>query len=470
MRCEIRTLPLALFILLSACSFGNIFPSSVPTLSNVNGAGLPEGPAGSTVVLSGAGFGDIQGNGRVLFTPIAGGVPLPATVVSWTQSSIVVTAPGGAPGGYAVNVQSGNGVTSGSALFTVIPTPTFTPSAVTWTPGPDLPTAISGAGVAFAQVGTSAFVYVVGGLEAGGAPVPTVLYSVVATDGTLGAWTATTDLPVALAFTGAVAATQRNSQVTSNGFLYAVGGTSSAAGTPVATVYRAPIHNDGSLGSWTTTGALTTPRYAAGVVIQYASMYAFGGATTGNAPVLTAYRSPIQLDGAVSWRVQPPLPSARARFASVANGLFLYAFGGDSSAIAPNDTAGGGKRIAQVLYANLHPATRDIIGWNESPTGLTDGRSASSVALGVGTLLITGGLYTGALAHTSENTFASLNANGSTGTFATAAPSINTVCGCNLFNNGGTGYLAGDGSFHALVVGGDNVNAPGTPRVETYIY
>ena len=152
--------------------------------------------------------------------------------------------------------------------------------------------------------------------------------------------------------------------------------------------------------------------------------------------------------------------------------MALYAFGGDSSAIAPNDTAGGGKRIAQVLYAMLTPSTRDIIGWNESPAGLTDGRSASSVALGVGNLLITGGLYTGALTHTSENTFASLNANGSTGTFATAAPatSINSVCGCNLFNNGGTGYLAGDGSFHALVVGGDNVNAPGTPRVETYIY
>ena len=283
MRCVIRTLPLALFILLSACDV-SLFPSSIPTLSNVNGAGLPEGPAGSTVVLSGAGFGDVQGNGRVLFTPIGGGVPLPGIIVSWTQASIVVTAPGGAPGGYAVNVQAGSGFSSGAALFTIIPTPTFTPSALTWTPGPNLPGGVSGAGVAFAQVGTSAFVYVVGGLEDGGAPVPTVLYSVVATDGTLDAWTATTDLPVALAFTGAVAATQRNSAVTSNGFLYAVGGASSAAGTPVATVYRAPIHNDGSLGTWATTGALTTPRHSAGVVIQYGSMYAFGGATTGKRP------------------------------------------------------------------------------------------------------------------------------------------------------------------------------------------
>ena len=472
MRSEIRTLPFVLCILLSACDV-SLFPNAIPTLSNVNGAGLPEGPVGSLVVASGAGFGDVQGSGRVLFAPLGGGVALAGNVVSWTQSAVVVTAPAGAPGSYGVSVQAGSGFGSASAVFNITPTPTFDPSAVTWTAGPALPAAVSGAGVAFARVGTSAFVYVVGGAGAGGAPVTTVSYSVVATDGSLGAWTATTALPVALAFTTAVAATLRNSAVLQNGYVYVLGGATTAGGAPVATVYRAPINTDGSLGSWTTTTALPAPVRSASAIIQYGSLYVLGGANTSNAPVATAYRAPIQPSGNLnSWIPQVALPSPRARFSAGAFGLFLYALGGDSAAIAPNDTAGGGKRIGQVIYANLHPSTRDILGWSASPTELTAGRSASAAAVGVGNVLLVGGLYTGALAHTSEATYASIGANGATETFATAAPatSIFSLCGCNLFNNGGTGYLAGDGSFHVLIAGGDNVLIPGAPRAETFTY
>lgn len=472
MRCEIRTLPyVALVLLLAACDF-SLTASTIPNISSANGAVIPAGPAGSTVVIRGAGFGDAQGSGQLLFTPVGGGVPLSATIASWTQAAVVGSVPGGAPGNYAVNVQSGSGITSGGLLFTVTAPVTFNPSAVTWAAGPNLPAAISGAGVAFAQFATSGFVYAVGGAGAGGVPVASVSYASVNPDGTLGPWTASTALPTALAFPAAVAATQRNSAVATNGFLYALGGATNAAGAPVSTVYRAPINTDGSVGAWVTNAtALPAPARSVAAIIQYGSMYVFGGATTSNAPIATAYRSPIQVDGAVTWKIEPALPSARARFGYGVFGLYLYAFGGDSIALAPNDTTEGGKQLSQVAYAKLNPSTGDIATtWTTAATGLTAGRAAFPAALGAGNVLLTGGLYSGASGHTSEATYAALNADGTTGTFATGGSSIYSACGCNLFNNGGTGYVAGNGSFHVLIVGGDNVNAPGTPRLETFIY
>jgi hypothetical protein len=471
MPCEIRTLPLAaLGILLAACSLS---PTRTPQLSSANGAVSPEGPAGSTVILSGISFLDAQGAGRVLFTPSGGGASLPATVVSWTDGTIVATVPAGAPGLYAVNVQNGDGITSGGLVFAVTPAETFNASALTWTAGPTLPGAVSGAGVAFAQIGSSGYVYVAGGAGASGAPVATVSYASVNTDGTLGAWTAATALPMALEFPAAVAATPRNSAVMSNGFLYVVGGATSAAGTPVSTVYRAPINPDGSLGSsWTTANALLAPLRSVAASVRYGSMYVIGGATTSNAPVATAYRSPIQEDGAVTWKTQPSLPAARARFGFGAYGLYLYVVGGESGALAPNDTGPSASRTSTVYFATLNASNRDIASWTTAATALTDPRSAHPVVLGAGNLLLTGGLYSGASTHTNEATYAPLNADGTVGSFTTATPaaSINSLCSCNLFNHGATGYVDGTGVFHVLLVGGDNVNALGTRRAETFIY
>jgi hypothetical protein len=471
----LRTLPLvAVGILLAACNL-SLFPDAQPVLSNVNGAALPAGPVGSTIVLAGAGFGDAQGTGRVLFTPTAGGPALTATVESWKQAAVVAIVPVATPGDYAVGVQSGNGITSGARLFTVTPAAPFNASAVTWTAAPTLPGAVSGAGVAFAQIGSAGYVYVVGGAGAGGAPVATVSYAVVASNGTLGAWTATTALPTALEFPAAVAATQRNSAVLAAGYLYVLGGATSASGTPVSTVYRAPINADGSLGgSWTTVTALPVPLRSVAGIIQYGSMYVIGGAAASSA-VVTAYRSPIQLDGSLnsSWKTQGALPAARARFGFGALGLYLYIVGGESDALAPNDTGPSASRTSTVYFAMLNPSTRDIAtSWTATTTALPAARSAHSAVFGSGNLLVTGGLYPGASTHTSEQVYAPVNADGTLGTFATATPttSINSLCGCNLFNHGATGYLAGNGSFHVLIVGGDDVNAVGTRRAETFTY
>jgi len=472
---KIRIPPVVLLsVLLAGCDI-SLFPDALPTLSSVNGAVSPAGPSGSTAVFSGAGFGDVQGSGRVVFTSTGGGVPLIATVASWSQAAVVATVPVGPPGDYGVAIQGGGGITSSARLFTITPAAPFNPSAVTWTAGPNLPGAVSGAGVAFAQLVGSGYVYVVGGAGAGGAPVNTVSYATVTIGGTLGAWTATTSLPAAVAFPAAVAATQRNSAVNSAGFLYVLGGASDAAGTPVSTIYRAPINSsDGSIGTWVSITALPAPLRSLGAAVQYGSMYVVGGATTGNATVATTYRLPIQVDGGLNapWKAQGSLPAARARFGFGALGLYLYVAGGESGALAPNDTGPSTSQASTVYFAKLNPSTRDIATSWTTTTALGAPRAAHTAVLGIGNVLMTGGLYAGASTHTSEAEYAAINADGTTGTFASvsAATSINSICSCNLFNHGATGYLAGNGSFHVLVVGGDNVNAVGTRRLETYTF
>jgi len=295
----------------------------------------------------------------------------------------------------------------------------------------------------------------------------------VASNGTLGPWTATTALPTALAFPGVVAATIRNSAVLGNGYLYALGGATSATGTPVSTVYRAAITANGTLGPWVTATPLPSALRSVGAVVQYGSMYVIGGAGANNAPVVNTYRLPIQVDGGLiaPWKVQGPLPAARSRFAVGAEGLYLYVVGGDGGTIAPNDT-GPSSSQNTVYFAKLNPSTRDIATAWAPTTALGNARAATTAVFGAGNVLVTGGLYAGALTHTSESEYAVINPDGTAGAFATAAPatSINSLCSCNLFNHGSTGYYGSNGTFHVLVAGGDNVNAPGTRRAETFIF
>jgi hypothetical protein len=79
-----------------------------------------------------------------------------------------------------------------------------------------------------------------------------------------------------------------------------------------------------------------------------------------------------------------------------------------------------------------------------------------------GNALITAGLYNGATTGSSEESYAGLNADGSTGAFngATGVNTIKNAGGGNVFNHAATGYLDATGAFHVLVVGGDDVNAP----------
>lgn len=468
----------------AACGGGNgpTGPSGPPTVSSVNGATAPAGPIGSTVVIAGSGFGASQGSGQVLFSDGSGGT-VPASIASsadWSGTLIVTAVPVGAGTGPLVVETSGGSSTP--VTFTVTTKVAFSPSVVTWTSTASLPTPVSGPALASATLPgavATPVVYAVGGSDSSSAPRSDVLVSTVSGTGALDGWSTTTPLPDPVSFAAAVVATPTNSVVQAPGMLYVLGGDSTAAGAPVARVYGASLAEDGSITGWTSENPLPAAVHSAGAVVFDGSIYVFGGSGAGNAPVSTVARAKIQSDGSLgSWRSLEGLPFPRSYFGWGINGTFLYVFGGDSAAVTPNDSSLSASALDQVVYAQIDVRTGDLTasGWKVSPNSLGKARSKHSAVVAGGTVLVSGGLYAGAATGSSEERYATLNPDGSTGSFNGAGSSsgfssIQAAGGGNLFNQAAVGYADASGAFHVLVAGGDDVNDPtATKHAGVYYY
>src|SRR3989454_10847446 len=477
MTLETRTLSVIAFTgLIAACGGGTV---GIPFIGSVNGAASPAGAVGAQVIISGVSYGDVQGSSQALFTNSLGGLSVAAPIAQasdWTNTYIITTVPAGAFSG-ALVVQTGGG-TSGGWPFTVspsVPNVPLTPSAVSWTAGSSLPVAVSGNAAVYARLRTTygtdtGFVYSIGGADNSGAPTSGVYYAAVATNGSLGAWTATTSLPTALAFHAAVAATPRNSFVNSTGYLYVLGGTTNSSGM----IYRATLSATGTVGNWTSIGTLPAVLHSFAAIIHLGSLYVVGGADGSNVAHADVWRTPIQVNGdlTIPFTTQGSLPAPRARLGIGAYGLYLYAVGGDNATLAPNDPTLPNSGFTAVYYGKLNPSSHNITSW--SATGLLEtGRSAHTAVVAGGNVLVTGGLYSGATMGTDEESYAAINAADGTVVSFTMA-SGGTKLTSNLFNHAAVGYLSGlsgsNGVFHVLVVGGDDVNTPGTKHAQTFTY
>jgi hypothetical protein len=460
-------------------SDGPTGPSGPPVVTSVNGATLPAAPIGSTVIIEGSNFGSTQGSSQVLFSNGTGTVAAAiASASNWSDGFIVTTVPAGTVTGNVV-VQTSGG-TSTAVVFTVTASAAFSPSTVTWTGTSQLPVALSGHAVAYAELrgtSTTRAIYTIGGEDNSNSLQTAVYYSIVGSTGSLGAWTATAPLPTALAFHRAVVATPANSKVTALGYVYVLGGTTDAAGTQVvSTIYRGTLAADGTISSWAQAGSLPAPLHSFGAAIFLGNLYIWGGATTNNAPVATAYRSTIDAAGALgTWKSEASLPSARAYFGFGSFAGYLYSFGGNTGTIAPNDASvSSNTSSAEVVYAQIDLRSRDIMtaGWTVNSNQLSKTRMKHTAVIAGGNVLITAGLYAGASTGSSEESYAQLNANGSAGSFngATGSVTINSLGGGNVFNHGAVGYSDGNGAFHVAVVGGDDVSTPGTKHKTVFIY
>ncbi|HLZ46795.1 MAG TPA: hypothetical protein VKQ05_14060 [Gemmatimonadales bacterium] len=476
MRNVIRRVFFPVVSLLAACSGGSsgpTGPSGPPVVTLVNGATLPSGTVGTTVVIQGSNFGTTQAiaAGHVLFSTTAGGRDT-ATIAAgadWTNNLIVTTVPAGVPQGTDTLFVKTSGGVSSPVIFTVLKAVTFNPSTISWTSTTALPVGLSGHAIAAATlpgVTPTSVVYVVGGgKDSTNAPRDSVLYATVSSTGTVGAWTKTTVLPAPVAFAAALVATPANSPVTGSSYLYVIGGDSTASGKPVATVYLGTLSATGAVTGWATTTALPAPVHSVGAAIFNGNVYVAGGSGTGNAPVATVYRAAINSDGTLgAWQALTALPFARSYFGFGVNGTFLYALGGDSAAVSPNDSSVKGSAISDVVYAQIDVRTGNLVagGWIANGNKLKKAVSKHTAVVAGGNVLITAGLYSGASSGATEESYAALNADGSTGAFngATGSNTISSAGGGNLFNHAATGYLDGSGAFHVLVVGGDDVNTP----------
>jgi hypothetical protein len=446
----------------------------VPILISINGATQPSGSIGSTVLVEGQGFGASQGSGRVLFSDGSGG-EIAATIADpadWTDTYILTTVPDGTATGPAW-VETAGGA-SDSLTFTVTANPTFSPSTITWTSTTQLPVGLSGHAAVFVKLSALRLAYVIGGADSTQVPNNVVRFASVASDGHLSAWTSTTGLPGSVAFHAAVAATPANSRVEGNGYLYVLGGATDSTGTPTAAIYRGALNADGTVASWTLAGSLPASLHSLGAAIFNGNLYVAGGATTGNAPVSSVYRCRIETTGGLGgWATLASLPAASRHHAFFAFGGYLYVMGGETGTMGPNDPTNSGTMLDQVAYAKIDLRTGAFpTGWTLNGAVLIKAVRAHTGVVGGGYALVSAGVYNGNTTGSTEQSYAQLNSDGSVGSFngATGAHTIVFSGGDNLFNHAALSYVDAAGVAHVMVIGGDDVNAPGSKRPEIWFY
>jgi hypothetical protein len=456
----------------------NAFTGIAPVLSFINSATKPSGNTGSTVIIEGYAFGDIQGPGQVLFSNAAG-EPLEAIIISqedWTDTFIVTTVPQGAADG-PVTIKTGTG-TSNSIHFTIASNATFSPSSINWKLAAALPVGVSGHIARFAIVDDAAgvsrkFVYVSGGRNSQNESLSQVLMGEIGDNGNIESWVSANSLPAALSFHSKVIATPYNSKVTGGGYIYTLGGTD-GSGAPVKNVYAAKINADGTPAAWSSAASLPVEMHSLGAVIFRGYIYIAGGATLGNVPTDKVFRAMINPDGTLGqWEEQPALPSARAYHGLVIFGGVIYSVGGDTGTVEPH-TAGAGSNTGEVLFARINLRTGNLTeaGWVLNASSLQKTRSKHVVLVAGGNIFVSSGVYSAANQGSSENTYAQINSDGTVGSFAgaTGSNTLLSVGGANLFNTAGVSYVDASGVSHVLIIGGDNLNQQGTKRTNVLYY
>lgn len=453
------------------------FKAVGPDLQVVNGVTRPSGISGSTIIFEGHAFGDLLGKGHIWFTG-AGGAPVEAPVLiddNWTNEFLVTTVPSQAESG-PVWVETATG-TSRSQSFTVTEGSSFSPSQIFWTETISLPQPSQGHKAVFLSgddLGLGNMIYLTGGGD-GSMNVRTGAWSatVDAVGGVL-PWSGVSDLPEARAFHGMTLATPYNAFIdtTSAGHLYVLGGISQA-GSPVSTVWRAPVGLDRSVGGWTIENSLPAPLHSMGVAVFRSWLFVVGGATSGNQAVTTVYRARIEPDGSLgSWESQPSLPAPSAYGTLLQFAGALYMVGGDAGTTLPGSAANTATLSDAIFTAALDLRSARVNSWSTNPSSLIKRVAKHTALIAGGTVLVSGGVYNGAGSSATEHQYASINLDGTIGSFngATGSQTIADSGGQPFFNHAAVTYVDASGIAHVLILGGNDINNPATPLDAIYYY
>ena len=462
-------------------TFPGAFTAIAPTLTFVNSATKPSGNSGSTVIVEGAAFGDAQGAGRVLFSDGAGGT-IAATIASaadWTDTFILTTVPAGAETG-PVLVETGTGQ-SGSLPFTLATNATFSPSTIAWTETQALPVAVSGHSATYVPIddatGTTVErVYVIGGTGADSVPRMSVDYNEIQADGSLASWTSGTALTTSVAHHTTVVATPFNSKVQGSGYLYVLGGIDAKDGQPVNSINRIALNQDGTTGAPEAAGTLPIPLHSFGAVLFRSTIYVAGGATTDDSPTANVYRAAIDTLGNIgAWEELTSLPEARAYHQFVGFGGFLYAVGGETDSLSVDDAnfQQNSTKLSTIVHTRIDLRSGLIPdGWVVSGSSMQKSRSKHVALAAGGSLFVSSGLYAAAGTGSSENSFATINSDGTLGSFggATGSNTLKSVGGINLFGTRGITYIDASGVAHVMILAGDDVSSPGVKSAKVIFY
>lgn len=216
-----------------------------------------------------------------------------------------------------------------------------------------------------AVVTVGSWLYVIGGEDSGA-----IERAPIAADGSLGAFTATGQT---------LAMPQSGATVHVVGDHVVVIGGNGPTGVTGA-IQRAPILEDGSLGAFTLTGSLITPRGLHTSAVVGGWLYVLGGAD--GPPVTTIERAPIGTDGMVgAFSVVPGRTITRTQAQAIVLGDSLYVVGGTYQ------TAGGELEIQRTTIA----ADGSLGAFTTSTSTLSTRRNAPAIAIVGNSVHVIGG-------------------------------------------------------------------------------
>ena len=183
------------------------------------------------------------------------------------------------------------------------------------------------------------YIYVTGGYD--GTEDDDVLYAKVNIDGTLAAWTRSTNHTTNEQY--------NHLSVIANGYLFVLGGQGSSR---FATVAKAPVYPDGSIGSFTTTTSIpqiSSQNYTNYMEGTYANGYIYivGGILDTNNGTSEVRYARVNSDGTLgSWTTAAEAATVYLGGTVTASNGYLYTFGG-------KDFGGGAVTYNTVHYAKL---------------------------------------------------------------------------------------------------------------------
>ena len=200
-----------------------------------------------------------------------------------------------------------------------------------WSTVANLPAARDHASAVFAN----GYIYVTGGAtnETAATGHNDVYYGKVGSDGNITSWTTSAN-PIAV---GGNQERWRHSSVVANDYLYVIGGQDTTA-TIRNTVYKSKLNPDGSNGTWSSAGTtLNTAMYSHASAVANGYVYAIGGSSSINVPSNVTQYAKLNADGSIgTWNTTQNLPDTRTDMGiAVINGT-IYATGGESSGYHAN--------------------------------------------------------------------------------------------------------------------------------------
>jgi hypothetical protein len=297
--------------------------------------------------------------------------PMPPTLPITRHTSLADFAGGRSHDGTVVEAQQGDGALALAAQAEALGA---------WERLPSLPREL----FHFATVTAKGHLFVIGGNSPDGGHQRCVYSAPIQDDGLLGHWVELTPLPQAL---------QGHAAVVANDHLFVLGGYNFNG--IQATVFSAPINDDGTLGGWTELPPLRERLLYHAAVSAHGHIYVLGGQKSIEPEIVSGaiYRARVNANGTLSnWETLPnPLPGRSAFLhAAVAACNYLYLLGGGDEIL----------EWADVYRAEIN-ADGSLGAWNHL-TPLPKPLVVSAAAATRGGILVTGGWSSGDPIFTSQ--------------------------------------------------------------------